>query len=301
MADAGVEDRPGDVVDDGDAASAAGSAEPSVADALGGDAEDGNDGVSGGEDERAGDGVEGRRPAGGVDPDSAASLRDGDSGKESPSDGSSNGVATGVDGQLSLRVPPSDPTSEDIETLKASVGGQDRDNRDAASGKTASAVRKEVRRILGIDGKPDFEAESVQHVMGLTRDGEPVNLELEQELTAELAAVGIDLDAVKLRYETLVEEDRRQLTTFAVQRAFVSALDRVEEVATKVSERLGLRIQMFEAQGKDQLKLVSALRERVGAGIEQIVVTEGAERDSGFADPQRDDRADAEPRTDQPT
>ena len=155
--------------------------------------------------------------------------------------------------------------NEDIDVVKNAVAGQAEDNRDAASGKTVSDVRKEVRRILGLDKKPDFEAESLQHVMGLTRDGEPVNLELEQELLAEIAAVGLDLEAVKLRYATLVEEDRRRLTTFEVQQAFVSALDRVEDVANKVSERLGLRIQMFEAHAKDQLKLVSALRELVDA------------------------------------
>ena len=131
-------------------------------------------------------------------------------------------------------------------------------------------MRKEVRRVLGLDKKPDFEAESLQHVMGLTRDGEPVNLELEQELLAEIAAVGLDLDAVKLRYDTLVAEDRRRLTTFEVQQAFVSALDRVEEVANKVSERLGLRIQMFEAHAKDQLRLISSLRELVEAEKEKV-------------------------------
>jgi len=35
--------------------------------------------------------------------------------------------------------------------------------------------------------------------------------------------------------------------------------------------------------------------------LHSVLGPEGAERDSGFADPQRDDRADAEPRTDQPT
>ena len=280
MADAGVAEETREVAPDGSGGGAAGgdsspapeSAELSVADALRDDAGDGDDGPS---------------DARGADSNPAASAGDGESGKESASDGSSNGAATGGDEQLSLRVPCSDPTSEDIETLKASVGGQAKDNRDAASGKAASAVRKEVRRILGLDGKPDFEAESVQHVMGLTRDGEAVNLELEQELMAELAAVGIDLDAVKLRYETLLEEDRRQLTTFAVQRAFVSALGRVEEVADKVSERLGLRIQMFEAQGKDQLKLVSALRELVEAEkkkVEQMVAGVRARLEAEKAD-----------------
>ena len=177
--------------------------------------------------------------------------------------------------------------NEDIDVVKNAVAGQAEDNRDAASGKTVSDVRKEVRRILGLDKKPDFEAESLQHVMGLTRDGEPVNLELEQELLAEIAAVGLDLEAVKLRYATLVEEDRRRLTTFEVQQAFVSALDRVEDVANKVSERLGLRIQMFEAHAKDQLKLVSALRELVdaekrkveemAAGVRQRVEAEKAD------------------------
>ncbi|MCY4025987.1 MAG: hypothetical protein OXH75_06690 [Acidobacteria bacterium] len=160
--------------------------------------------------------------------------------------------------------------SEDIDVVKNAVAGQAEDNRDAASPKTASDVRKEVRRVLGLDKKPDFEAESLQHVMGLTRDGEPVNLELEQELLAEIAAVGLDLEAVKLRYETLVAEDRRRLTTFEVQQAFVSALDRVEDVSSKVSERLGLRIQMFEAHAKDQLRLVSALRELVEAEKEKV-------------------------------
>ena len=270
MADAALEGRTGDVVEDGsgfvpdggDGSPAAESGKPSVADVLRGDDGDADAGGDGDDEEPEGggrppNGRAGPDPSG---PDPSSGVFAAGSGAEVPPSGSGDagGGVRPAEEQLVVR-------NEDIDVVKNAVAGQAEDNRDAASDKTVSDVRKEVRRILGLDKKPDFEAESLQHVMGLTRDGEPVNLELEQELLAEIAAVGLDLEAVKLRYATLVEEDRRRLTTFEVQQAFVSALDRVEDVANKVSERLGLRIQMFEAHAKDQLKLVSALRELVDA------------------------------------
>ena len=292
MADAALGERTGDVVEDGSGSVPGGgdgspvpeSGKSSVADALRGDDGDADAGGDDGDEEPDGGGrpPNGRAGPGPSGPDLPSGVSAAGSGPEVPPSGSgdSGGGVPPAEEQLVVR-------NEDIDVVKNAVAGQAEDNRDAASGKTVSDVRKEVRRILGLDKKPDFEAESLQHVMGLTRDGEPVNLELEQELLAEIAAVGLDLEAVKLRYATLVEEDRRRLTTFEVQQAFVSALDRVEDVANKVSERLGLRIQMFEAHAKDQLKLVSALRELVdaekrkveemAAGVRQRVEAEKAD------------------------
>jgi hypothetical protein len=205
--------------------------------------------------------AEGAGGAAGGEPGTASGS--GEPSTESPGGAREDG---GGDDVLDLR--------DALAVVRDSAGEQARAGRDAESGRTAEAVRNEVRKLVGVDRNVEFAAESVQHVMGLTRDGEPVNLELEQELLGELRAVGIDLDAVKLRYETLSAEDRREFTTFEVQQAFLTALARVEEVADKVSVRLGHRIRMFEAQGKDQLKLVSGLRVLVEAekeGIEKMV------------------------------
>lgn len=132
-------------------------------------------------------------------------------------------------------------------------------DRENASRKAAEVVRVEVKRILGLDHRPTFEAESVSHVMGLARDGEPVNPELEKELRAELDGLGIDLAGVKLRYETMSEDDRRALTTFEVQQEFLRVVERVDNLATQASVSLGHRIRMFNAQAQDQLKLVAGL------------------------------------------
>ncbi|MYD85645.1 MAG: hypothetical protein F4Y14_05375 [Acidobacteria bacterium] len=153
---------------------------------------------------------------------------------------------------------------------------QAEDTREDASEKAAQVVRTEVKRILGLDGRPDFEAESVQHIMGLTRDGQRVDPELEKELRAELDALGLDLGLVKLRYESMSREDRRQLTTFEVQQAFLRVVERVEKLASQASVSLGHRIRMFDAEARDQLKLVAALRvllETEQGKVEELVVS----------------------------
>ena len=112
--------------------------------------------------------------------------------------------------------------------MREASRSQAQDTRDDASEKAAEVVRTEVRRILGRGGTTDFEAESVSHVMGLAREGERVDPELEQELRAELAALGVTLEGVHLRYESLSKEDRRELTTFEVQQAFLRVVERVD-------------------------------------------------------------------------
>ncbi len=146
-----------------------------------------------------------------------------------------------------------------VRAMRENAKRQAENDRENASRKAAEVVRVEVKRILGLDHKPTFEAESVSHVMGLARDGEPVNPELEKELRAELDGLGIDLAGVRLRYETMSEDDRRALTTFEVQQEFLRVVERVDNLATQASVSLGHRIRMFNAQAQDQLKLVAGL------------------------------------------
>ena len=259
MADAGVAEETREAAPHASGDGAAGvdappieSAEPSVADAMRGDVEDGG----------GGDGAQARDVAGGPDADSEESP----AAVEPASDGSSDGGA-GTDGdeQLAVRNPgvqaaPPEPTPENLRKIRAVSQRQAADTREDASEKAAEIVRTEVRRILGLDGKPDFEAESVSHVMGLARDGERVDPELEKELRAELDALGVNLDGVKLRYESMSKEDRRQLTTFEVQQAFLRVVERVDRLATRASVSLGHRIKMFEGESRDYLKLFAGLR-----------------------------------------
>lgn len=146
-----------------------------------------------------------------------------------------------------------------VRAMRENTKRQAENDRENASRKAAEVVRVEVRRILGLDHRPTFEAESVSHVIGLARDGEPVNPELEKELRAELDGLGIDLAGVYLRYETMSEDDRRALTTFEVQQEFLRVVERVDNLATQASVSLGHRIRMFNAQAQDQLKLVAGL------------------------------------------
>ncbi|MCY4120588.1 MAG: hypothetical protein OXG72_06665 [Acidobacteria bacterium] len=154
--------------------------------------------------------------------------------------------------------------------MREASRSQAQDTRDDASEKAAEVVRTEVRRILGRGGTTDFEAESVSHVMGLAREGERVDPELEQELRAELAALGVTLEGVHLRYESLSKEDRRELTTFEVQQAFLRVVERVDSLATQASVSLGHRIRMFDGQARDQLKLVAGLRVLLEAEQENV-------------------------------
>ncbi len=211
-----------------------------VADALRGDGASGGDVDVGSDGDHPRDGGEDAT----ADPGSAPGGDPGSGDRPAQSGG---------DDQLPVR-------DEDVALLRRSVEAQAEDNREAVGDKTAIEVRMEVRRILGLDGKPDFESESVSHIMGLARDGERVDPELEKELRAELDALGVDLGVVKLRYETMSKEDRRQLTTFEVQQAFLRVVERVETLATRASVSLGHRIRMFDAEARDHLKLVAGVR-----------------------------------------
>ena len=284
MANAGVAEGMREVAAEGShegsagEASAPDSAEPSVAAAMG-DLEEDADGAAGGEDERAGDRTQGPGAAGGEDSASGESPPVEQSSTELPLDRSSDGGGTDVDDELPLRnSEPGPPESnpDNLRRIRQASRRQAEDTREDASEKAAQVVRTEVKRILGLDGRPDFEAESVQHIMGLTRDGQRVDPELEKELRAELDALGLDLGLVKLRYESMSREDRRQLTTFEVQQAFLRVVERVEKLASQASVSLGHRIRMFDAEARDQLKLVAALRvllETEQGKVEELVVS----------------------------
>ena len=242
-----------------------------VADALLGDDADG----------AAGAAAQAREVARGADADSGESPAAEEPATAPASDGpSGDGSGTAGGEQLTVRNPgspaaPSEPNPENLRKIRAVSHRQAADIREDASEKAAEIVRTEVHRILGLDGKPDFEAESVSHVMGLARDGERVDPELEKELRAELDALGVSLDGVKLRYESMSKEDRRQLTTFEVQQAFLRVVERVDKLATQASVSLGHRIRMFDGEARDQLKLVAGLRvllETEQGKVEDLVV-----------------------------
>ena len=144
-------------------ASASALEAPSVADAMATDVDDAADGGS-------------------LPPhDVVGAGRQEDPGAESVLDEPSEVSAlVGADAQLSVRTPASavpspEPNPEALRHIRAVSKRQAEDIRDDASEKAVQIVRTEVRRILGLDGKPDFEAESVSHVMGLARDGERVD------------------------------------------------------------------------------------------------------------------------------
>ena len=252
-----------------DTSSSSDSVEPSVADAM-------RDAVA------PGDGGD-RREDAGQSADTGSGEPGAPAGSQDPRPGSGeseDAVGAGGEDELPLRNPDSqpespEPTPENLAAIRAISRRQAEDTREEASEKAAVVVRKEVRRILGLDGKPDFEAESVSHIMGLARDGERVDPELEKELRAELDALGVDLGVVKLRYDSMSKEERRQLTTFEVQQAFLRVVERVETLATQASVSLGHRIRMFDGEAKDQLKLVAGLRvllETEQGKVEQLVV-----------------------------
>ena len=278
------------------------------------------DGAGGGETDRMQDGTSSSTDA--AEPSLADAMRDavapgdggdgqeagGQPGEEGPSEDphpgsgeSEDAVGAGGEDELPLRNPDSqpespEPTPENLAAIRAISRRQAEDTREEASENATVVVRKEVRRILGLDGKPDFEAESVSHIMGLARDGERVDPELEKELRAELDALGVDLGVVKLRYDSMSKEDRRQLTTFEVQQAFLRVVERVETLATQASVSLGHRIRMFDGEAKDQLKLVAGLRvllETEQGKVEKLVV--------GFGDRMKKETEGFENRTQEAT
>lgn len=302
MSDGGAEEHPARVADVEDERRA-GTADPSVAqffppDAGGqqtdpeseGPGSGGADGGSpsprsGGGSDAAGDrsgpsdGQPSKPPAPASDGNGSVSTPVTPSAK-SPAAGGSEGARTVRGGaQLQVRNRSSsgvDPVEVSFSDLKGAARAQDEAGKQAESDRVVESTGAHVRRLLGTERQsPDFVAESLQHVMGLTREGERVNPELEQELVAELDALGVNLDAVHLRYETLTKEDRRQLTTFQVQHAFLRVVERVDQLASQASVSLGHRIRMFDAEARDQLKLVAGLRvllETEQTKVEELVV-----------------------------
>ncbi len=126
--------------------------------------------------------------------------------------------------------------------------------------------RKRADQLAEDEG---VEAESVQHLIGMTPDGEPVNPELEKELRTELESAGVSLKAVDLRYESLSKAERREFSTFEVQQAFLRTIDTVRDYVAKASTRLTHRMRAFDDQAAAQLK--------VTAGIRLLVETQQAE------------------------
>ena len=126
--------------------------------------------------------------------------------------------------------------------------------------------RKRADQLAEDEG---VEAESVQHLIGMTPDGEPVNSELEKELRTELESAGVSLKAVDLRYESLSKAERREFSTFEVQQAFLRTIDTVRDYVAKASTRLGYRMRAFDDQAAAQLKVI--------VGIRLLVETQQAE------------------------
>ena len=148
------------------------------------------------------------------------------------------------------------PVREDLEVIREMAGVQ----AGAGSPEDPETVRAQLRGLVRRRGGEGFAAESVQHVMGLTRDGDPVDPELEKELLSELQSAGISLDELKLRYETLTGDERREFTTFEVQQAFRRAVDHVADLTAKASVRIVHRLDAFDRQAAAQLKLVAGIR-----------------------------------------
>ena len=108
-----------------------------------------------------------------------------------------------------------------------------------------------VSRSAGVD-------ESLQHALGLTRDGQRVDWALEGELLAELEAAGLRLSDVRLRYEELSADERRSYKLFQVQQAFRVVIDKVEDLVRRASTRA-------EYSFGEHVKLTDALLERFAA------------------------------------
>ena len=131
--------------------------------------------------------------------------------------------------------------------------------------------RKRSEQLVDDEG---VEAESIQHLIGVTPDGEPVDSELEKELQTELASAGVSLEDVSLRYESLSKAERREFNTFEVQQAFLRTIDTVRDLAAKASTRLGYRMRVFDDQAAEQLKVIAAIRllvERQQGEVEALV------------------------------
>ena len=138
-------------------------------------------------------------------------------------------------------------------------------------GPVGCVFRKRADQLAEDEG---VEAESVQHLIGMTLDGEPVNPELEKELRTELESAGVSLKAVNLRYDSLSKAERQEFNSFELQQAFLRTVDTVRDYVAKASTRLGHRMRAFDDQAAAQLKVIagiSLLVERQQGEVEALV------------------------------
>ena len=131
--------------------------------------------------------------------------------------------------------------------------------------------RKRADQLAEDEG---VEAESVQHLIGMTPEDKPVNPELEKELRTELESAGVSLKAVNLRYDSLSKAERQEFNSFELQQAFLRTVDTVRDYVAKASTRLTHRMRAFDDQAAAQLKVIagiSLLVERQQGEVEALV------------------------------
>ncbi len=112
----------------------------------------------------------------------------------------------------------------------------------------ASPPRRRLVQRAEPAALPELHAESLGHALGYRQPGEPVELDLEQELLSELEAAGVSLKELTLRYEQLDEVERRQFRLFEVQRSFRRTLDNIGELAAVAAAKA-----RFQAERSDRL------------------------------------------------
>ena len=216
-----------------------------------------------GGDGGGGDGTSGREPA--AEEESVPSGTDapGDALPAAPAAGRSEASSSNVSKDPGPAVSgKGDETGKGDEELPVRGGDVsesyvEKMERVGLPGPVGCVFRRRAEQVAGEDG---LEAESVQHLMGMTPDGAPVDPELEKELRTELETAGVSLKDVDLRYESLSKAERREFTTFELQRAFLRTIDEVRDYVAKASTRLTHRMRAFDDQAAVQLKVIAGIR-----------------------------------------
>ena len=162
--------------------------------------------------------------------------------------GSGPGVAGQGDEQLSVRTPH--VPDSDFKKMHAGLVSPP----DAPAG---CVFRKRAHQLAEDEG---VEAESVQHLIGMTPEDKPVDPELEKELRTELESAGVSLKAVNLRYDSLSKAERQEFNSFELQQAFLRTVDTVRDYVAKASTRLAHRTRAFDDQAAAQLKVIAGIR-----------------------------------------
>ena len=137
----------------------------------------------------------------------------------------------------------------------------------------------------GPTGVPLGPEEGLQHILGYTKPGEPINLDLEQSILQELESAGVSVEKYVARLTAQVKTDQRYTTAFELSVTFHHALQDWRSSTRTTAVALNRIIEKTQAQAEGVLRaslhisnMVASLHDRIGS-LDSVVQAQHAKFD----------------------